>query len=149
LETFPGATLVYCHRHPRETIPSFARVAELARLTRSTQSDPVELGDEMLGYWSGQLDTNLDLRDEGYGPDALDLRYEDIRDRAPETIATIYERLGRSVSPAVATAYTSWDEANPINKFGRNEYTLERFELTGERIDERFSRYIARFFSER
>jgi NAD(P)-dependent dehydrogenase (short-subunit alcohol dehydrogenase family) len=144
-EVFPDATVVHCHRDPREVVPSFASLVESARRMGSDDVDVEEIGADMLEYWATQLDRNLEARERIGDSRILDVPYERIRDDALGVIADVYERAGREMTAEADAALRGYEARRPQGHFGRHEYSAERFGLDAEQIDARFAAYRERF----
>jgi hypothetical protein len=145
LKTFPGATIVHCHRDPRVIIPSFASLLEAGRRMGSDDVDPHEVGTDTLEYWAAQMRRNVADRDTVDPARIIDVSYERIRDDATSVIAEIYARAGRAVTPEAAKAFAEYEKQRPEGYFGGHNYTAEQFGLTDERIDAEFTEYLQRF----
>jgi NAD(P)-dependent dehydrogenase (short-subunit alcohol dehydrogenase family) len=147
LEFFPDATIVHCHRDPREVIPSFASLIESARRIGSDDIDLQEVGQDMLEFWATQLDRNLEARQRVDTSRIIDVSYERIRDDALGVIAEVYATAGRELTPETEAAFIAYESRRPQGHFGRHEYTPEQFGLDLTRIDERFRDYRDRFIN--
>jgi hypothetical protein len=148
VETFPGATLVHCHRDLGAVVPSICRMVQTARHVASAHVDPLRLGTEMLGLWSGEMAKYIEQRDklEAAGTlDILDIDYREIVGDTPAVISRIYGRAGREVSPDARRGFAEWEARNPQHRHGHNHYTLSTYGLTDDAINEAFSPYLARF----
>src|SRR5581483_3258437 len=129
VDTFPGATFVHCHRDPAVCIPSMARLSEAYRGTQSDIVDTGEIGRTQLELWSEALDRYLAQRARlGGRVEVLDVGYRAIA--------------------ADRTRMEDYAGANPQGRFGRFEYSLERFGLTEDDIQQRFGAYRAAFAKE-
>jgi NAD(P)-dependent dehydrogenase (short-subunit alcohol dehydrogenase family) len=145
LETFPDATIVHCHRDPRDAVVSFASLLEAARGMGSDDVDPQEIGADMLQHLSTQMRRNLEDR-KIIGEDRIiDVQYQQIRDDAQSIIADIYARSGRPVTAEAAEAFAAYDARRPEGHFGKHEYTAEHFGLTNDQIAAEFADYYDRF----
>lgn len=147
LKFFPDATIVHCHRDPREVIPSFASLIESARRIGSDDIDLQEVGQDTLEFWATQLDRNLEARQRVNTSRIIDVSYERIRDDALGVIAEVYATAGRELTPETEAAFIAYESRRPQGHFGRHEYTAEQFGLDLTRIDERFREYRDRFIN--
>ena len=147
LETFPDATIVYCHRDPRTVVPSFASLIELTHGMHSDEVDPVEIGLDFNQYWGRQTARHLAARRELGEDRIVDVYYEDIRDQPNAVIAKIYAHAGRSITLQAQQAFNDYAARRPEGHFGKHGYTMERHGLSNAKIEAAFSEYIQRFFS--
>jgi hypothetical protein len=147
LDVFPGATLVHCHRDIATSMTSTCNLITAARLMRTDELDPLEVGDFMLDLWSREWTANLEQRRQ-LGKDAqiLDVNYGMIRKDALAVIRDIYRSRGVDLSAESEASMRGWEEVNHA-RTGDYQHSAEHFGLTKERIDEAFAEYRARFES--
>src|SRR5581483_6968165 len=149
VDTFPGATFVHCHRDPAVCIPSMARLSEAYRGTQSDIVDTGEIGRTQLELWSEALDRYLAQRARlGGRVEVLDVGYRAIVADPMAVIAEVFGRAGLALGAAARTRMEDYAGANPQGRFGRFEYSLERFGLTEDDIQQRFGAYRAAFAKE-
>jgi len=145
MATFPGATVVHCHRDLHETVASAAKLYEIAHVAFG--ADHVELdqiGRNTLMTALG-WEANLAQR-AGVDPARiLDVDYEDICSDVGAVIATILASRGLGHEPETLAAIADWEEANPQYLHGRPRYSLDRYGLTRAQVDEAFAAYTAFF----
>jgi hypothetical protein len=144
-EHFPNATLVHCHRDPRESVPSNARLHELTWLMGTDRVDRHRVGDVVVEFWSRALADNLAQR-ERYGDRILDVGYQAIVRDALGVARQTLHRHGMELTEADAEAMLAWERANPQHRFGRHEYSQQAYGLTDARIEQAFGPYLERFF---
>lgn len=141
-ETFPDATVVHCHRDPVVTIPSFARLLEAAWSMMSDDVDPLEIGNQAVRLWAGQLEENRVQRDRLQGVARMvDVHYDDIRQDALAVIQEVYQQRGLTLSAEAKDRMRVWEKENPQHRFGRHSYSAERYGLTSEGLREIFAPY--------
>lgn len=143
---FPGATVVHCHRDPREAVPSLARLVEVFRLSRGiSHVDGPELGRFLNGFCAQLWQTNLEQRTTLDESRILDMRYESIRDDILPLVQQVYANRGTPLEDTAAKAMVGWEQENPQHRFGRHTYTLEQFGLSDDIVDRAFAGYRDRF----
>ncbi|MGD9659812.1 MAG: sulfotransferase [Porticoccaceae bacterium] len=147
LDTFPDATIVHCHRDPRDVVPSFASLIEEGRKMGSDQVDPVEIGRDMCEYWAEQLDRNLVIRDQLPADRILDFKFEEIVSDVIGVIAKIYKSAGRELTPEALAAFNDYNARRPKGHWGSYEYSADHYGLSLEAIDERYAAYRQRFIT--
>jgi hypothetical protein len=146
IEAFPGALVVHCHRDPAEAVPSLCRLIEHIRLSRGIAANDLnELGEHMLQYCLHEWDANLDARAGLPGDQIVDLHYKRIVLATPAVIAELYDMRGMDLSTDAKQAMADWERDNPQDRFGKHEYTLERYGLTRDRVHDAFSGYLEHF----
>jgi hypothetical protein len=60
-------------------------------------------------------------------------------------IAELYDMRGMDLSTDAKQAMADWERDNPQDRFGKHEYTLERYGLTRDRVHDAFSGYLEHF----
>uniref|UniRef100_UPI0025F071FB sulfotransferase family protein n=1 Tax=Nevskia sp. TaxID=1929292 RepID=UPI0025F071FB len=145
METFPDATIVHCHRDPRQVIPSFAALISAGRRIGSDHVDPVEVGHDMLRYWADQLDRYLEIRRQHPKDAVLDLRFDEIRKDVVGVVERIYAKAGRPLTPEAIAAFREHERSRPEHHFGSYDYNAESHGLSLAAIDDRFSEYCKTF----
>jgi hypothetical protein len=144
---FPDATVVCTHRDPRVALPSDCRITEVFRRMTTDAIDLYELGREQLEMWSDNLRRNLEQRLQVGTGRIVDVFYEDICTDVAGVVSHVQGRRGKRIDPESVQLSQAWEDAHPQHAFGRHTYSLERYGLTGEQIDEAFSPYLRAFFS--
>jgi hypothetical protein len=144
-EVFPDATVVWTHRDPLETVPSFCSMVAHGRGIFSDAVDPVEVGRHWLAKIGRMLDRARDTRARIGSERFIDVRYTDVlRDPLGE-VARIHRHLELPLSDATAGRVHDWLEHNRQHKHGRHRYEASDFGLSAERIAERLSAYREAF----
>ena len=143
--TFPKATIVHCHRDPEVVIASLCYLTELLQGTQTGALDLMEVGDTVLNVWSQQMHSNLVQRQQLGEASIVDVRYEDIRCHPFDVIRAVHRAHGYTPTVAAEAHMAQWDQENPQHRFGLYEYSLARYGLTPQRVQEAFADYIERF----
>lgn len=140
---FPKVTVVHNHRDLAVALPSLARLVELARRTMTDEIDLVALGDELLSMWSHDAAKYVEVRDRlGDRLPVIDVQYDEIVGDPISVIRKIYGIQGRPLSSDAEERMRLWEKENPQYRYGRKPYSLERYGLTPERINEAFRPYL-------
>jgi hypothetical protein len=145
LATFPKATVVHCHRDPHEVVPSTAQMQEVFHVTYGAD----HVGLEQLGrnalLSAHSWESNLAQR-RNVDPDRiLDVDYAEICSDVGAVVTRILASRGEHAGTEMLAAIDGWEEENPQYRHGRSTYSLERYGLTPNQIDEAFSTYTAFF----
>ena len=139
-----------CHRNPTAAVPSLCRLVEAGREARGSEHiDLHEIG-EFFGtlcpaMWERQIEQLGRVKDKA---NILDVHYNRIRDDAVGVVRDIYERRGMSLSKEGIKAMTQWEADNPQHSEGRHVYSLERYGLCEQRIQQSFKTYFDYFPAE-
>jgi len=135
----PGATVLVCHRHPREAVASYASLISALRRAYSDTVSPEVVGRQALTRAATAMQRALSARDDST---VIDVSYRGlVRDPVGE-VAAIYNRLGRSFDP---DAVAAWAAAHPQHAHGPHRHDLAQFGLTGQEVDAAFAPYLDRF----
>ena len=144
----PEATVVVCHRDPREAVPSYASLIHTLRRAYSDVASPAAAGRQALARAAANMARALDVRDRGPQHDGatfVDVAYRDLVDDPMRAVRSVYERAGRSLEADVEAAMRTWVEANPRHKHGAHRYGLGDFGLSEADVDAAFAGYAERF----
>lgn len=147
LAVYPDAGIVQTHRNPLEVMASLASLSTMLRAAFSDTADPAAIGREMAQRWGDGLLHALAQRDSGRlpGDRFIDIEYRTIVSRPIETVRKIYARFDRELTAEAERAMREFLAANPKDKHGAHEYSLEQFGLDPDAQAERFAGYRARF----
>lgn len=147
LDVFPRATVVHCHRDIATSMTSSCNLIAAARLMRTDDLDPHEVGDFLLGFLSGEWDRNLAQRAAlGDDPRIVDVDYAAIRDDAFAVISDIYRTRGTTLSTEARSAMAGWEETHHA-RAGDYQHSDEYYGLTPQRVERAFSSYLQKFGS--
>jgi Sulfotransferase family len=139
LKVFPDADLVMTHRHPRSTVPSSIKLLESMQEAYSDFKLNPCITMELA---AAQMDVHMDLR-ETAGLRILDINSVETHASADRLAERIYGFIDLPLSDGARKRVLDCDANNPKHKWGKFEYSLEEYGLTGEEIDSRFARYLA------
>lgn len=146
VQCFPRATIVQCHRDPRESIPSLAKLTQTLWAELVRDPDPAFVGACMLDWWGHAIDLYLETRDRmGDRLRIIDMPYERIRNDAVGAAIAVAKAAGVAIDADKEALLRGWEDANPQHKHGRNDYSAAQFGLDEDIIAKRFAAYIDRF----
>lgn len=141
LKVHPKATFVYPRRDFRTVMASFCYTLEMYA-EHTINLDPRAIGALSMDLWAGEMKRFHDAR-RRLGPrlKLMEIPYlELVRDPLPQ-IGAIHELAGLKLSSAGEGAIRRWIADNPQNKHGQNVYSLDRYGLTPEQVDEAFGEF--------
>lgn len=148
LECYPNATLVHAHRDPMQCVPSWAKLTEEHWQITSLPSDPKLVGKKAMLEFKTSMDRYMEARQRlGLDDQILDVPYGDIRSNSMAVMKAVYEKAGRPMSADAEQKMANWDTQNEQGKHGKHVYSLERFGLSVDMINETFAEYIDRFIT--
>jgi hypothetical protein len=142
---FPDATVVWTHREPRETIPSFCSMVAHGRGVFSDRVDPREVG----SHWSNKIyrmvERGMAARDAAGERHFVDVRYEDlVRDPIAQA-KRIYAAADLSFERETEDGMKDLVKKQRKDRFGHHVYRMEDFGLSREGIDGSLAKYRSRF----
>ena len=142
---FPDATVVWTHREPRETVPSFCSMVAHGRGVFSDHVDPREVG----AHWSRKIERMVErgmaAREAAGERHFVDVRYEDlVRDPIAQA-RRVYAAAELPFERETQDAMKDLLKKQQKDRFGHHVYRAEDFGLTSEGIDASLAGYRARF----
>ena len=143
-ETFPDIRVVQTHRDPVETIPSFASLCHMLRITGSDAVDPIQVGEQWCERMRADMQTCMDDR-RSREDRFFDIRYSDLIADPMEQIEKIYDFVGLELTDEARARMQEWAALNARDKRPVHRYTLERFGYTEAGLARAFARYKERF----
>lgn len=144
LRGFPTAKVVWTHRDPVQSVPSFASLIHTLRRASSERVDPLEIGRQWSELFARAIERSLDARAE-CEERFLDVDYRELVADPLAQVARIYAFAGMSLPGEVQARMRRWAEENARDKRPVHRYTLERFGYTVEGLGRDFARYRERF----
>jgi hypothetical protein len=142
-EAFPNATFIYSYRDMSQVMPSYCRLMESIYEPLYQRVDPLIVGRQAVMFWSEAMRRFQRDRDE-LAPvlNMMDVDYLDIVNDPVAVIRSLYERAGMMLSPAGEAAISAWSATHQQHRFGKTDYTLERYGLSVQEIDRQFARFV-------
>ncbi|MDB5970038.1 MAG: hypothetical protein JWQ90_2488 [Hydrocarboniphaga sp.] len=146
IDTFPGVTLVHCHRDVSTSMASTIRAAEGFRGLMANDLDLVALGADYLRIYADEMSRYLPQRKRLESSSGIiDVRYDDIVHDPIAVIRGIYAVRERVLTPDGEAAMLGWQDENPQYRYGKISYSLERYGLTKTAVEQAFAGYRQRF----
>lgn len=142
LEVFPDACIIHTHRDPVEVVPSACSLAATIRGLCSNEVDYAELGHEMVAQWSEGVDKALSYRETCQGNQFFDMSYQEFVADPLGMVQRIYQHFDLVADPKMQEKMEMYIGRNRQHKHGVHRYSLAQFGLTGEEVQNRFSRYM-------
>jgi hypothetical protein len=138
LEVFPDANIVWLHRHPVKTIPSYLNLLSVFWGN--------ELNDNFIefiyDYSLRSLEKGMRLEKKVKPAQFLNLSYKELVANPTAVILKIYNYFNYKITAGLESNIREWLKENPRHKHGVHKYSLEKFALSEAEIKERFSRYF-------
>jgi hypothetical protein len=143
---YPDAHVVVTHRDPHRVLGSLVSLMATLRGMRSDEVDVARLARSVVRGMALVLDAVDEARAAGTLPDdrIIDLRYADLVADPVGTVATLYDRVGRTLEPAAADAMRAYLAVRPQGRHGAHRYTSVELLIDDAEVDERYGSYVAR-----
>lgn len=145
-EEYPDAKVIFMHREPAQTIPSWSSLVCTARRTMATECDQLKVGAEELDGMSLMMEQALKFRSENEQLTKdrfLDLKYTDLLANPINIAKQVYDHIGIEWKD-YATAYIEKNKKDRKN-LTIHKYTLEDFGLDKKMVNDKFSDYTTKF----
>ncbi len=144
LAVCPRATIVHCHRHPGDAVPSYASLILNLRRAYSNRTSAALIGRQALQRCEVALGRALEAR-RRHPERFVDVAYPQLVREPIATLRGLYERLGRRLPPRTEPAMRRWLAEHPQNEHGVHRYRSERFGLSPEEISAALGAYLDQF----
>jgi hypothetical protein len=147
-QVYPDAKIIMTHRHPKRVVSSVASLVSSVRSLYSDHEDPYRTGKEQALVWSEYNKKFLESRKKLAREDQIiDIRFEDFVKDQMAVVKKIYQTYGWTLTEAAELKMKNFLAANPKDKHGVHDHSLEAFGLTEKQVDEWYADYI-RFIEE-
>ncbi len=143
LEVFPDACIIWAHRDPANSIPSYCSLASLHWRLLYGKYDPEEIGPYIEERFYGGIERALKVRNQLGDERFFDMHFNDLHTDPVGVINNItnHFKLDR-IDESVLNKYLNTDRAD---QKGNHTYSAERYGLNKEEIRTRFKEYTDRF----
>ena len=145
--TYPDACVVMTHRNPLEVTASNSSLTASLRSAFSDEVDPLEVGPECSRRWAEAIYRALRSRDQGCAPAErfLDLYYVDLLADPIGTVRKVYDHFELPFPEGMEERLREFLGRNRKDRFGKHDYSLERFGLDLDEETKRYAAYRERF----
>ena len=141
---FPDAAVLYCHRDPLDSLPSYCSLTERLRGIQGSAVDRIQLGRQLLQSSSDRAARMRDARRVFPRDRIIDLSYRSICHHPDAVLEEIYRFLGIDLPVDIRSALLTW-EAQSQAGVGRHQYAADHYGLSEHDILEAFSDYRHQF----
>jgi len=146
LSVLPDARIIQTHRDPARVVPSTASLVATWWGMNLRRFSLRGLGRGIMEEQAEFVRRATAIRD-GHPASGqfFDVLYPELLADPIAAVRRIYDRFGLFYTAEAERAMHSYLEAHPKNEYGAHRYSLERFGLSRDEIDERFAEYRERF----
>jgi len=142
-EVYPDAKVIMTHRHPSKVVPSAASLISSVRSIYSNYEDVEKSGLEQCKMWSDCINRFLrDRKELGKEDQIIDLKFEDFVGDQMGSVKKIYQKFNWNLTKDSESNMMKFLAANPKDKHGVHNYSLEHFGLNEEIINQEYKDYI-------
>jgi len=142
-EVYPDAKIIMTHRHPSKVVASATSLISSVRSLYSNHEDVNRSGIEQCKMWSDCFDRFLSDRQQLDKEDQIiDLKFEDFVGDQMGTVKKIYQKFNWNLTKNSESNMKDFLAANPKDKHGAHNYSLEQIGLTEEIINQQYRDYI-------
>lgn len=145
LSALPDAVIVWCHRDPRQAVPSYASLIRAVRSPHTERFDPLLAGTQAVQRCSLALRRALAVREAAAGVRFIDVCYEELVRDPLGVVAGIYDRLGWALRNTTRARMHGWLAGHPQHRFGEHRYGPAEFGLHPAQLADEFRGYLDRF----
>jgi hypothetical protein len=143
LEVFPDACIVWTHRDPSRSIPSYCSLASLNWRLLYGEFEPKELGPYIEERFMTGIERGLAVRDRVGEERFLDVNFRTLLTEPEAAINRIISHFNLTpVNQEKMDAYLNRDR--PDNR-GKHNYSVDHYGLNVDEIKLKFKNYIERF----
>ena len=143
-EVYPDAKIIMTHRHPAKVVASATSLISSVRSLYSNHEDVNRSGQEQCTMWSDCFDRFLKDRQELNKEDQIiDLRFEDFVSDQMGTVKKIYQKFNWKLNEDSRLNMKNFLAANPKDKHGAHNYSLEQIGLNNAIINQEYKDYIS------
>lgn len=142
---YPDARFVCTHRDPTEVVASLCSLVSVLTGLGTGHDFDTYIGQRWLDLTVAMIDRFVGFRDRVGETRFYDVDYRELAADPIEVAANLYGWLGWPFDEEARATMEAYVRASPKGRFGTHDYSLSRFGLVPEQVDERFERYRARF----
>jgi Sulfotransferase family len=142
---YPDARYVFCHRDPKETIPSASSLFAARKSAYYSRLDLHQIGAKALEFISVGLNRAMDARQVLGEERCFDLSFRAFMEAPIETVRAVYAQLGLVLAQKTETRMRDYLASQRVSAHSRHSYTQEQFGLSAVAVDAATERYRERY----
>ncbi|KAH3766703.1 sulfotransferase [Pelomyxa schiedti] len=146
LQEIPDARVLFIHRNPAETIPSWAALQEvmMSHFYHDGKWNRRDIAKSSLRMWRTAAYRGMEWQQRTDPKHWYNIFYKDFLADPTGCLEKAYEHFGIPYTEEARTAMKAWLAANPQGKHGRRHYTPEMYGMTTASLEEAFGEYLNR-----
>jgi hypothetical protein len=139
LDVFPDANIVWLHRSPVKTIPSYLDLLSVFWGSELNNNTFIQF---IFDYTLRSLDMGMQTEKKLSAAQFLNLPYKELVKDPTAVILKIYNHFNYKIASDMESNMRKWLKENPRHKHGVHQYSPEKFALSEAEIKERLSSYF-------
>jgi len=143
LEVFPDACIVWTHRDPSRSIPSYCSMVSLNWRLLYGEFEPKELGPYIEDRFIQGIERAMAVRKRVGEEQFFDINFRNLLDEPVEAVNRITSHF--SLTPVSETKMDGYLKRDRPDTRGKHTYTADHYGLNTDKIKERYKEYIERF----
>lgn len=143
LEVFPDACIIWTHRDPSRSIPSYCSLASLNWRLLYGEFDPKEMGPYIEDRFMQGIERGLAVRERVGDERFLDVNFRTLLNEPIEAVNRITSHFG--LTPVDEEKMREYLTTDRPDDRGKHKYAADHYGLDVDAIKERFKDYIERF----
>jgi Sulfotransferase family len=144
-DVFPDACVVFLHRDPVESLPSFSSLCSALTELTSPNVDARVIGAEVVRRAAEGLERMMRARASIDPARIFDVQYQDVMRDPAGAVHRAYEYFGYRCSSETSQKIKEWLVAHPQHHRGVHRYGLAQFGLNPTQVKQQFAEYRERF----
>jgi len=141
LKIFPDANILWLHRHPFKSIPSYLNLLSVFWGNEMNE----KFIDFICNYSKKSIDKGMEMKKKVNSAQFYNLSYREFINAPYSTILKVLNHFKYKIDTRLESNIHKWIEENPRNKHGVHNYNLEKFGLEEMDIQELFSPYLEEY----
>ena len=142
-DVLPDAKVIWTHRDPVKSIPSYASLLSLSQRSLFGEYDPKQIGKAVIDIYRVGIDRDLTYRKtSSVGNQILDIHCHQIAPNPLQIMELVCDFVGHSFVEAERDRVNKWLTAKRTEKNGSHQYEMSEFGLNKEQIHKEFEDYF-------
>ncbi len=142
---YPDARLVWTHRDPIKATGSFCSIISMGHRGYAGRVEEGFIAENCTWQAQEHAKRIMDFRDRHGEDSIIDLHYADLTNDPLAEMKKLYAALGDEFDGPAEQGMSKWLSDNPQNKFGKHEYSIEKYGLSVDHLKEVFQPYLSRY----
>lgn len=144
-DVYPDARFIFTHRHPREVLPSVAKLTDVLRRPFTRRVDRSEIGRQVGERWAKGA-ARLVTEGARAAPDrVVHLKFGDVTRNPCDSVAAVYQHFGMALPPETAARIQRFVAERPNGGYGSRKIPLDEYGLELQAKHQEYQEYTEYF----